>query len=79
MIQDRHHRIRGGRGGGGGGLYTTLQLVNTHRGGNFFFFFLPGVKLDEKSIENGLKGQKFLVVRLFCGGGCHHPNFNSEC
>ena len=45
-----------------------------YRGGNFFFFFFePGVKLDEKSIENGLEGQKFLVVCLFWGG-CHHPN-----
>ena len=63
-------------GGGGvvvGGSYTTLQLVN--RGGNFFFFFFfeSGLKLDEKSIENGLEGQKFLVVCLFWGG-CHHPN-----
>ena len=33
-----------------------------------------GVKLDEKSIENGLEGQKFLVVCLLWGG-CHHPNF----
>ena len=40
----------------------------------FFFFFEPGVKLDEKSIENGLEGQKFLVVCLFWGG-CHHPNY----
>ena len=39
----------------------------------FFFFFEPGVKLDEKSIENGLEGQKFLVMCLFWGG-CHHPN-----
>ena len=39
----------------------------------FFFFFEPGLKLDEKSIENGLEGQKFLVVCLFWGG-CHHPN-----
>ena len=38
-----------------------------------FFFFEPGVKLDEKSIENGLEGQKFLVVCLFWGD-CHHPN-----
>ena len=29
------------------------------------YFFEPGVKLDEKSIENGLEGQKFLVVCLF--------------
>ena len=49
------------------GWYTTpgWQL--------FFFFFEPGVKLDEKSIDNGLEGQKFLVVCLFWGG-CHHPN-----
>ena len=39
----------------------------------FFFFSEPGVKLDEKSIENGLEGQKFLVVCLLWGG-CHHPN-----
>ena len=37
------------------------------------FLFEPGLKLDEKSIENGLEGQKFLVVCLFWGG-CHHPN-----
>ena len=44
----------------------------------FFFFFLePRVKLDEKSIENGLEGQKFLVVCLFWGG-CHHPNTGLE-
>ena len=56
------------------------NLINmsckVYRGGNFFFFFFffePGVKLDEKSIENGLEGQKFLVVCLFWGG-CHHPN-----
>ena len=36
------------------------------------FFFKSGLKLDEKSIENGLEGQKFLVVCLFWGG-CHHP------
>ena len=43
-----------------------------YRGGNFFFFE-SGVKLDEESIENGLKVQKFLFVCLFWGG-CHHPN-----
>ena len=58
-----------GEGPGGGGVsYTTLQLVNIlYRGGNFFFFFFffikSGLKLDEKSIENGLEGQK-------CSGGC---------
>ena len=33
----------------------------------FFFFFEPGVKLDEKSIENGLEGQKCSVGSLFWG------------
>ena len=28
-------------------------------------------------IENGLEGQKFLVVCLFWGG-CHHPNFGTH-
>ena len=70
---------RGGRGGrgrvGGSGRIPHFNW-SIYRGGNFFFFFFffePGVKLDEKSIENGLEGQKFLVVCLFWGG-CHHPN-----
>ena len=68
----------GGGGGGGGGGSGRIPHFNLsiYRGGNFFFFFFePGVKLDEKmkSIENGLEGQKFLVVCLFWGG-CHHPN-----
>ena len=62
-------------GGGGGGGWGEGRIPHfnwsIYRGGNFFF--QPGVKLDEKSIENGLEGQKFLVVRLFWGG-CHHPN-----
>ena len=29
------------------------------------FLFEPGLKLDEKSIENGLEGQKCLVMSLF--------------
>ena len=59
------------RGGGGFGVgsYTTLQLFNI-RGGNFFKSL---VKLDEKLIENGLEGQKCLVVCIFWGG-CHCPN-----
>ena len=60
----------GGGGVGGRGSYTTLQLVDIYRGGNFFFFFFffePGVKLDEKSIENGLGGQKCSVGGLFWG------------
>ena len=64
-----------GRGGGGGSGRIPHFNWSIYRGGNFFFFFffVPGVKLDEKSIENGLEGQKFLVVCLFWGG-CHHPN-----
>ena len=67
----------GGRGGGGRIPHFNWPI---YRGGNFFFFFFffePGLKLDEKSIENGLEGQKFLVVCLFCGG-CHHPNKNES-
>ena len=66
--------------GGGGGRGGRIPHFNwsIYRGGNFFFFFFffffeSGLKLDEKSIENGLEGQKFLVVCLFWGG-CHHPN-----
>ena len=44
-----------------------------YRGGNFFLL----VKLDEKLIENGLEGQKFLVVCIFWGG-CHRPNVTKE-
>ena len=64
--------VGGGRGGSGRIPHFNWSI---YRGGNFFFFFFfgPGVKLDEKSIENGLEGQKFLVVCLFWGG-CHHPN-----
>ena len=58
-----------GGGGGSGVVYhtSTGQYIGV---ATFFFFFF---KLDEKSIENGLEGQKFLVVCLFWGG-CHHPN-----
>ena len=60
---------------GGGGCRIPHFNWSIYRGGNFFFFFFfeSGLKLDEKSIENGLEGQKFLVVCLFWGG-CHHPN-----
>ena len=59
---------------GGGGRIPHFNW-SIYRGGNFFFFFfsVSRLKLDEKSIENGLEGQKFLVVCLFWGG-CHHPN-----
>ena len=72
----------GGRGGGegrGGVVYhtSTGQYIGvaTFFFFFFFFFFVSGLKLDEKSIENGLEGQKFLVVCLFWGG-CHHPNLS---
>ena len=60
----------GGRGGGVVYLTSTGQYIGV---ATFFFLYEPGLKLDEKSIENGLEGQKFLVVCLFWGG-CHHPN-----
>ena len=64
----------GGRRGGGVVYHTsTGQYIGVATFFFFFFLFEPGVKLDEKSIENGLEGQKFLVVCLFWGG-CHHPN-----
>ena len=65
-----------GRGGGAGRGSGRIPHFNwsIYRGGNFFFFFFePWVKLDEKSIDNGLEVRKFLVVCLFWGG-CHHPN-----
>ena len=66
----------GGRRGGGGGRIPHFNW-SIYRSGNFFIFFLEsGLKLDEKSIENGLEGQKFLVLCLFWGG-CHHPNMTS--
>ena len=63
-------------GGVGGVVYhtSTGQYIGVATFFFFFFFFFEsGLKLDEKSIENGLEGQKFLVVCLFWGG-CHHPN-----
>ena len=70
-------KASGGRGEGGRGrvVYhtSTGQYIGVATVFFFFFFFVSGLKLDEKSIENGLEGQKFLVVCLFWGG-CHHPN-----
>ena len=64
--------VGGGVVGGGGRIPHFNWSI--YRGGNFFFFFfVSGLKSDEKSIENGLEGQKILVVCLFWGG-CHHPN-----
>ena len=47
---------------GGGGVGGCIPHFNWSicRGGNIFF-----QKLDDKLIENGLKGQKLLVVCLF--------------
>ena len=57
------------RGGGGGGTGRIPHFNwSIYRGGNFFFFFFAsGLKLDEKSIENGLEGQKCSVGGLFWG------------
>ena len=49
----------GGGGGGGGGGRIPHFNWSIYRGGNFFFF--------EKSIENGLEGQKCSVGGLFWG------------
>ena len=66
----------GGWGGGGGGGMGGGRIPHfnwsIYRGGNFFFFFFffflePGLKLDKKSIENGLEGQKCSVGGLFWG------------
>ena len=56
-------------GGGVGGGRIPHFNWSIYRGGNFFFFFFfeSGLKLDEKSIENGLEGQKCSVGGLFWG------------
>ena len=63
--------VGGGVGGGGRGGGGRIPHFNwsIYRGGNFFFFFFfeSGLKLDEKSIENGLEGQKCSVGGLFWG------------
>ena len=76
MVYQKASGRGSGVGGGSGVVYhtSTGQYIGVATF-FFFFFFEPGVKLDEKSIENGLEGQKFLVVCLFWGG-CHHPNRN---
>ena len=59
-----------GVGGGGGGFVyhtSTGQYIGVATFFFFFFFFESGLKLDEKSIENGLKGQKCSVRCLFWG------------
>ena len=65
--------VGGGAGGGGvGGVVyhtSTGQYIGVATFFFFFFFFLfeSGLKLDEKSIENGLEGQKCSVGCLFWG------------
>ena len=49
--------------GGGGVSIPTGQYIGVAT----FFFSESGLKLDEKSIENGLKGQKCSVRCLFWG------------
>ena len=61
----------GGGGGVGGGrvVYhtSTGQYIGVATFFFFFFFLESGLKLDEKSIENGLEGQKCSVGGLFWG------------
>ena len=58
-------RVGSGRVGSGRVVYHTS--TGQYKGvATFFFLFFsflePGVKLDKKSIENGLEVQKFLVA-----------------
>ena len=60
----------GGRVGGVGGVVyhtSTGQYIGVATFFFFFFFLESGLKLDEKSIENGLEGQKCSVGGLFWG------------
>ena len=58
----------GGVGGGGVVYHTsTGQYIGVATFFFFFFFLESGLKLDEKSIENGLEGQKCSVGGLFWG------------
>ena len=61
--------VGGGSGGSGGGGVVYHTSTGQYKGWQFFFFFFfePGLKLDEKSIENGLEGQKCSVGGLFWG------------
>ena len=60
-------KASGGSGGGSGEGRIPHFNWSIYRGGNFFFFFVSGLKLDEKSIANGLEGQKCSVGGLFWG------------
>ena len=63
--------VGGGGGSGVGGVVyhtSTGQYIGVATFFFFFFFFFEsGLKLDEKSIENGLEGQKCSVGGLFWG------------
>ena len=62
--------VGGGSGGGGGRVVyhtSTGQYIGVATFFFFFFFLEPGLKLDKKSIENGLEGQKCSVGGLFWG------------
>ena len=62
--------VGGGRGGGVVYHTSTGQYIGVATFFFFFFFFFfleSGLKLDEKSIENGLEGQKCSVGGLFWG------------
>ena len=48
-------------------LLVLGKLYNSIIGVATFFFLEPGVKLDEKSIENGLEVQKFFWLCVFSG------------
>ena len=61
----RQKALGGSLGVGGGFVYHTS--TGQYIGVATFFFFESGLKLDEKSIENGLKGQKCSVRCLFWG------------
>ena len=64
-------KASGGGGSGGSGVVyhtSTGQYIGVATFFFFFFFFFEsGLKLDEKSIENGLEGQKCSVGGLFWG------------
>ena len=53
--------------GGGGVVYQTSTGQYIGVATFFSFFFESRLKLDEKSIENGLEGQKCSVRCLFWG------------
>ena len=70
VVPQKKSGLGSGRGGRGSGRVVYLiphYNWSIYRGGNFFFSFLePGVKLDEKSIENGLEVQNFWLC-VFSG------------